>query len=184
MGRQRKFSREGVIAKAMPVFWTYGYTGTSLHDLERATGVNRSGMYAEFKGKDDLFLACLEHYFRVRRGRDLLTRTPLGWSNIADFLKEAPSRSTAQPGCFSVNSIRELPSLPPRVRRAVIRHRDELNELIRLNVDAEDPRANSDTICKIVTAYLSGLCVECGLEKKKAVSAEAVDQFIAMLRSA
>jgi hypothetical protein len=32
-----------LLEKAMPVFWTYGFSNTSLQDLERATGVNKSG---------------------------------------------------------------------------------------------------------------------------------------------
>ena len=59
MGRPRKFSREGVLQKALPVFWKYGFARTTLPDLEQATGVNKSGLYAEFDSKEALFLACL-----------------------------------------------------------------------------------------------------------------------------
>jgi hypothetical protein len=40
MGRPRKFSREGVLQKALPVFWKYGFARTTLPELEQATGVN------------------------------------------------------------------------------------------------------------------------------------------------
>ena len=36
MGRPKNFSREEVLEKAMPVFWTRGFSDTSLQDLERA----------------------------------------------------------------------------------------------------------------------------------------------------
>jgi AcrR family transcriptional regulator len=52
MGRPKNFSREEVLAKAMTVFWTHGFSDTSLQDLERATGVNKSGLYTEFRDKD------------------------------------------------------------------------------------------------------------------------------------
>jgi TetR/AcrR family transcriptional regulator, copper-responsive repressor len=39
MRRPKKFSREEVLKKAMPVFWTRGFSDTSLQDLERVTGV-------------------------------------------------------------------------------------------------------------------------------------------------
>jgi TetR/AcrR family transcriptional regulator, copper-responsive repressor len=54
MGRPRKFSREGVLQKALPVFWKYGFARTTLPDLEQATGVNKSGLYAEFDSKEAL----------------------------------------------------------------------------------------------------------------------------------
>jgi len=62
MGRAKNFSREEVLEKAMPVFWKHGFADTSLQDLERATGVNKSGLYTEFRDKEDLFLACLRRY--------------------------------------------------------------------------------------------------------------------------
>ena len=45
MGRPKSFSREEVLEKAMPVFWKHGFADTSLQELERATGVNKSGLY-------------------------------------------------------------------------------------------------------------------------------------------
>ena len=60
MGRPKNFSREGVLEKAMPVFWKYGFADTSLQELEKATGVNKSGLYSEFADKGDLYLeSCL-----------------------------------------------------------------------------------------------------------------------------
>ena len=38
MARPRNFSREGVLEKALPVFWKHGFADTSLQELEKATG--------------------------------------------------------------------------------------------------------------------------------------------------
>src|SRR6202041_3357362 len=86
MGRPKSFSREEVLDEAMPVFWKHGFADTSLQDLERATGVNKSGLYTEFRDKEDLFLACLRHYLESQDKRGLLTKGPLGWKNIQMFL--------------------------------------------------------------------------------------------------
>jgi AcrR family transcriptional regulator len=48
MARPRNFSREGVLERALPVFWKHGFADASLQELEKATGVNKSGLYAEF----------------------------------------------------------------------------------------------------------------------------------------
>jgi hypothetical protein len=55
MGRPKNFNREGVLEKALPVFCRRGFADASLHQLEMATGVNKSGLYSEFKDKEDLF---------------------------------------------------------------------------------------------------------------------------------
>src|SRR5258708_31931699 len=90
MGRPRNFSREEVLEKAMPVFWKHGFSDTSLQDLERATGVNKSGLYAEFRDKKDLFVECLRYYLATQEKRGLLTKEPLGWKNVETFLKNGP----------------------------------------------------------------------------------------------
>ena len=60
MGRPKGFRREEVLEKAMPVFWKLA--DTTLQELEQATGVDKSGLYTEFRDKGDLFVACLRHY--------------------------------------------------------------------------------------------------------------------------
>ena len=105
MGRPKNFSREEVLEKAMPVFWKHGFADTSLQELERATGVNKSGIYTEFRDKEDLFVACLRHYLESQEKRGLLTREPLGWNNVETFLKNGPLNKGERQGCFSVNSM-------------------------------------------------------------------------------
>jgi TetR/AcrR family transcriptional regulator, copper-responsive repressor len=112
MGRPKSFSREEVLEKAMPVFWKHGFADTSLQELERATGVNKSGLYSEFRDKEDLFVACLRHYLESQEKRGFLTREPLGWKNVENFLKNGPLNKGEQQGCFSVNSMREFAILP------------------------------------------------------------------------
>jgi AcrR family transcriptional regulator len=112
MGRPKNFSREEVLVKAMPVFWRHGFADTTLQQLERATGVNKSGLYTEFRDKEDLFMACLRHYLESQGKRGLLTKEPLGWKNVENFLKNGPLYKGEQQGCFSVNSMREFAILP------------------------------------------------------------------------
>jgi hypothetical protein len=69
MGRPKNFSREGVLEKTIPVLWKHGFADTSLQDLERAAGAIKSGLYAKFKGKEDLILASSRHYFGPAVGK-------------------------------------------------------------------------------------------------------------------
>src|SRR5580658_1287599 len=90
MGRPKNFSRDEVLEKAMPVFWKHGFADTSLQDLERATGVNKSGLYAEFRDKEDLFVECLRHYLRARRRGDSLPRSLLAGTTSRIFTRMVP----------------------------------------------------------------------------------------------
>ena len=100
MGRPKGFNREEVLEKAMPVFWKHGFADTSLQDLERATGVNKSGLYTKFRDKEDLFVACLRHYLESQGKRRLLTKEFLGWNNVEAFLKNGPLNKGSSRGVF------------------------------------------------------------------------------------
>jgi AcrR family transcriptional regulator len=114
MGRPKKFNREGVLEKALPVFWRRGFADASFHQLEMAIGVNKSGLYSEFKDKEDLFMQILQYYLESLEKRGLLTAELLGWNNIERFLKMRLCGMEGQKGCFAVSSIREFTILLPQ----------------------------------------------------------------------
>ena len=62
MARPREFDEEKALDRAMRVFWTQGYEGTSLHDLLQAMGISKSSFYETFGSKRDLFMRSLEHF--------------------------------------------------------------------------------------------------------------------------
>ena len=97
MARPRNFSREGVLEKALPVFWKHGFADASLQELEKATGVNKSGLYSEFSGKEELFLESLRFYLDRLPSLAFLMVEPLGWDNIEQFLKLGPRISANDP---------------------------------------------------------------------------------------
>jgi TetR/AcrR family transcriptional regulator, copper-responsive repressor len=84
MGRPKTFNREDVLKKAMPVFWRRGFADASLHKLELATGVNKSGLYSEFEDKEDLFVQSLQYYLESLENNGLLTTELLGWGLAID----------------------------------------------------------------------------------------------------
>ncbi|WP_263351660.1 TetR/AcrR family transcriptional regulator [Acidicapsa acidisoli] len=167
----------------MPVFWKHGFADTSLQELERATGVNKSGLYTEFRGKEDLFVACLRHYLQSQGKRGLLTREPLGWKNVEKFLKNGPLNKEEQQGCFAINSMREFAILPDEAYGAITENRALLQHLLAMNIEAEKPRMAPSAIAEMVLSFFSGLCIERNLKSGKASSNRKVENFIAALRN-
>ena len=184
MGRPRKFSRGGVLRKALQVFWKYGFARTTLPDLEQATGVNKSGLYAEFDSKEALFLACLRHYLETRSGSELLMSEPLGWANIERFLAEAPSFEVDQQGCFCVNSLRELDNLPPEARKLILEDRVRLHRLLRANLASEKPKMDVSALCELIGAFFSGICIEANLSPDRKRARRKIGEFMQMVRAA
>src|ERR1700732_3975189 len=183
MGRTKNFNREEVLEKAMPVFWKHGFSDTTLQELERATGVNKSGLYSEFRDKEDLFVACLRHYLESQEKRGLLTKEPLGWDNVEALLKDGPLNKREQKGCFSVNSMREFAILPQEDHALVAENRAALQRLLAMNIEAEKPRMDPRLIAEMVLSFFSGLCIERNLKSGRVSSTRKIENFMTALRS-
>jgi len=182
MARPRNFSREGVLEKALPVFWKHGFADASLQELEKATGVNKSGLYSEFSGKEDLFLESLRFYLdRMQVG--LLMVEPLGWDNVEQFLKLGPRTTEGQKGCFAVSSMRELAILPPAAIEMLGQGRAQLKQLIAKNIEAEKPKADVNDLASMVVTFYTGLSVEQNLKSSRAATGRKVDNLMQVLRS-
>src|ERR1700720_4472558 len=183
MGRPKNFSREGVLQKALPVFWKHGFADTSLQDMEKATGVNKSGLYAEFADKGDLYLESLRHYLKKLQKEELLTANPLGWKNIERFLKLAPRSLEGQKGCFSVNSMNQFAVLPPAAQEIVSKGRSFLKDLIARNVKAEKPTMKPTVLAEMILTFFTGISMEQHLKVSKTTMNRKVDDFMKVVRN-
>jgi TetR/AcrR family transcriptional regulator, copper-responsive repressor len=183
MARPRNFSRAGVLEKALPVFWKHGFADASLQELEKATGVNKSGLYSEFSGKEELFLESLRFYLDRMPQRELLMVEPLGWDNIEHFLKLGPRTTEGQKGCFAVSSMRELAILPPAAIELLGHGRVQLKQLISKNIEAEKPKVAVDDLAGMVMTFFAGLSVEQNLKSSRAAIVRKVDNLMRILRS-
>ena len=183
MGRPKNFSREGVLEKALPVFWKHGFANTSLQELEKATGVNKSGLYAEFADKGDLYLESLRHYLRKRQQEEFLTAKPLGWKNIERFLKLGPSSLEGRKGCFSVNSMNQLAVLPPAAEDIVSEGRTFLKDLLARNVKTEKPTMKPTVLAEMILTFFTGISMEQHLNVGKATMNRKVDVFMKVVRN-
>jgi len=183
MGRPKQFSRRGVLEKALPVFWRHGFADTSLQELERATGVNKSGLYTEFDGKEDLFLESLRYYLDEQDKRGLLTAKPLGWRNVERFLRLGPGTAEGRKGCFCVNSMCDLAILPPRAAALVAQHLSHLKDLLTQNIEAEGARTDAASLADMVLTFFAGLSMQHNLEPSRASVLRNIHRFMQVIQS-
>ncbi len=182
MGRPKQFNREGVLDRAIPVFWKHGFANTTLQHLEEATGVNKSGLYSEFKDKEDLFLASLERYAQTR-GADVLTAQPPGWGNIERFLRLGFGCDDDQRGCFAVNSMRELAGLPTEAQEIISSSQQKLTRLLIKNIEAEEPKLAPGIIADVVLTFFDGFCIVQNLKSGKASSERKIRNLMRVVRN-
>jgi AcrR family transcriptional regulator len=183
VGRPKQFSRDGLLKKAVPVFWERGFADTGIQALEKATGVNKSGLYSEFKSKEDLYLASLKYYIKNRHGKELLTQEPLGWANVERFLQVVQDCPDGQTGCFAINSMRELAVVPSEAQEMVTMSLAHLKRLLAKNISAERTRLKPDTIAEMIVTMFVGLSLEQNLKEGRRATRRKLKNLMRIIRS-
>jgi AcrR family transcriptional regulator len=182
MGRRKLFTREDVLNQTIPVFWKHGLAETSVQDLEQATGVRKSGLYAEFKDKEDLFVASMRQYFDMLTARGALTKQPLGWDNVGGFLKVCYG-SWGQKGCFSVNSMREFADLPPKARQIMIANMTKAHQLLIDNLTvARGEARDNESLADLIITFFCGICLEQNLSPDRVRVTKKIEHFMKLIR--
>ena len=112
-GRKRTFCQEDALDQAMKVFWSKGYSGTSLSDLTTAMDINKPSLYAAFGNKETLFVSCIQRYVQCHGvphfkqletpGKCLRDRLIAYLESIASMTADA----SLPGGCFIVTSSAE-----------------------------------------------------------------------------
>src|SRR5437667_4127883 len=138
-GRPREFDRDQALKKAMEMFWTRGYEGTTLTDLQKAMGgITAPSFYAAFGSKEELFKEAVELYHKTQGAPLLkaLMEGPTARASIDGLLRavaEGFCRKGSPRGCLIALSaincsaankgIEEFMREQRALRRKFIRHR-------------------------------------------------------------
>lgn len=122
-GPPKQFDREEALSRAVDVFWTQGYLGTSIEDLLEAMELSRSSMYATFGDKKALFLEALQAWIdeqiaefveALRGPGSLLERVGRAFQQRHDAQK-----ALGNAGCLFGNTIAEGGMEDPDIARVL-----------------------------------------------------------------
>lgn len=139
-GRPREFDVDDVLDRAIGVFREYGYEGSSMSAIERATGLNTSSVYNAFGSKQALFRQSLDRYEAVRLASiyDVLSSGTEGLADLQRALEfqHAESRSEwGHGGCLAINAMIELGPRAGETKDVLAEFRRRMGEAIRLPLD-------------------------------------------------
>jgi len=129
VGRNKLYSRDDVLEKAMQLFWLHGYDGVTTQILVDAMGINRKSVYAEFHNKENLYLASLDRYLcqQVPQRFVALNAPDAGLPAIFELLDRfagAVGRAGPERGCMLCNAAAETAYQDKAVRVLVERYFD------------------------------------------------------------
>ncbi len=136
MPRNKSYSNEIVLERAMQVFWDYGYEATSIRMLEKEMGINQFSIYASFHNKKKLFIESIRNYkefVKTNRFRVLLHKDA-GLAELEGFLFgsiQAHITGTEKRGCLIVNTAGELGYKDKDIALEVNQYYDFIREMLK-----------------------------------------------------
>lgn len=125
MPRVKSFDLTDTLKKVMKIFWKKGYHATSMDDIVQETNVNRASLYASYGDKHTLYCESLKLYGRDHSILDFQynLETESALSAIEKFmhsLLRSCSSAEGKNGCFMVNTMVELKSSDPKVKKILL----------------------------------------------------------------
>jgi AcrR family transcriptional regulator len=193
-GRPREFCVDDALSKALRIFWTKGYEGTSLNDLTEAMGITRPSLYAAFGNKEALFRKALDLYEREKLeyiGRALTQPTA---REVAEVLLRGAvdnaSSSDEPHGCLgvitSVACGEEAKSIREDVlERGKIAKRALIDRFERAKKEGDLPAdVEVDSLTNLLYAIVQGVCIQAGSGATREELNRVVDTGLAMWPSA
>ena len=169
MPRPATFNAEVILERAMLLFWTQGYAGTSIQDLVEGTEVLRGSLYHTFGDKRSLYIQTLRRY-----GRLALQQTFEVWNpeesvlnNVRAVLMQIVEMPEAEKrrGNMVCNCIIEVVPHDPEIANVVEGILDEFKRMFqslleRARATGElDAHTNTTALARYLVSSTQGLCV-------------------------
>jgi TetR/AcrR family transcriptional repressor of nem operon len=158
--RIREFDDEAAVYAARELFWERGYVSTSLADLQDATTLSRSSMYAAYGSKRGLFeRAALSYLAEVVDPLLGPMEAPgSGAAEIAGFflamaaVLRSPNERLARRGCFMINTLLELDELDAEAREMVSVYRARVHRAVLNAVGSVEGVGDREARAGVLTA--------------------------------
>ncbi len=160
-------TREYILERCAPVFNQKGYTGTSLSDLENATGLTKGCIYGLFRNKEELAVACFDYArslihermdSEAKKKDDAIEKLQA----IFDIYRTFPEFWPVKGGCPILNTSIEAddtnPELQKRVVKALEIWRRYFASIITRGIRNGEiqPNANPHVVATLFIALLEG----------------------------
>ncbi|WP_252176749.1 TetR/AcrR family transcriptional regulator [Endozoicomonas sp. 4G] len=168
MGRHTSFNKDKALDNALALFWSRGFSASSLRQLEEATDLHPGSLYYHFKNKEGLYLQVLQyyidHYLQLRIDKHLSSGPPL--EGLRRFLTAGYRHSRDrqyQNCCFLACTSTELHLLPDQAAELVRQAVDRIQQALLAQIlnSAEKnliaPGLSSTDAARELTSFFLGL---------------------------
>jgi AcrR family transcriptional regulator len=160
-------TRERILERAARLFNEKGYSGASLSDIMRATGLEKGGIYNHFESKEKLALEAFD--FALKRIEGRIQRALSGKIHAADRLRACVDAFAGyiedppvQGGCpvmnTAIDSDDSNPALRKRARQAMDNWRNMIIRIVTLGIERREIQASAlaDHVATLLIATIEG----------------------------
>lgn len=179
-------TKQFIIEKTASVFNEKGFSGTSLTDLTKATGLTKGSIYGNFENKDEVALAAFDYNFN--RVTNYIKEQILKTDNSIERLLVYPKVYRnflvipfLKPGCPILNTSTEAddthPQLKERATKALLFWKTSIENQIKRGIEREEIKAetNPSEVAIILISLIEGSIMQAkvtgrGTELKVAMS--------------
>ncbi len=191
-GRPKTFDRDAALDKALTLFWTHGYEGTSLSDLVAATGAKAPTLYAEFENKEGLFRAAMERYierFSAERNAALQDESKSVAEAIEGWFRATAACFTncdTPAGCFFICTSTALSSSASEIAHMLRQQHDAQQQTLLDFLTARQQRGDIPaqvdilSLARYLACMLQGMSVRAREGAPKADLDNIIDTLMAM----
>ncbi len=170
-GRPRSFNREDALRRAMEVFWSLGYEGATLTELQESMGgITAPSFYAAFSSKERLFREAVELYSStlgvpMMKALDEELGARASIEALLDAAVEAFTKRGKPRGCMLVlgamNSAPANKSVQDYLRGLRARRQKAIQQrLLRAVADGELPSTvDPSALASFYTTVVDGLAI-------------------------
>ncbi|WP_372370118.1 TetR/AcrR family transcriptional regulator [Candidatus Uabimicrobium sp. HlEnr_7] len=193
MARPRQFDKNEVLEKAMLCFWQNGYEGSSLKNLEEATGIGRISLYNTFQDKEHLFIAAQNMYYQS--SNDFMSQFYNENATLDDLVKfiqnvisKDPDEAPAKFGCLMVNTALDTKTISDQIaenvknyRQMIIGHYKSLLGRLQKNGEIRSD-INIDSAAEFIIGSFWGAMSISRLYKDRSVAKLQLDMVIETIK--
>jgi TetR/AcrR family transcriptional repressor of nem operon len=169
MPRPATFNAEIVLERAMLLFWTKGYAGTSIQDLVEGTDLLRGSLYHTFGDKRSLYIQTLRLYGHLALQQTFGVWNPTAsvLSNVRAVLMQIVEMPEAEKrrGNMVCNCIIEMVPHDPEIAHVVEGILDEFKRMFASLLEPAraagelDANTNTTALARYLVSSTQGLCV-------------------------
>lgn len=192
MARPAEFDRNDVIEQALYAFRVKGYGGTSVRDLEQATGLKPGSIYSAFGNKRRFYLETLTRFYQHMQSslRDALSSEPdpvTGLRSFFNFILESVLKDSPERCCYVIKSALELSNTDSEVQKLITEHFYVMHQLITEALHSAqqmgriDQDKNPEVVAKLLLNNLFGLNVESMLAPDRGILTAMIEELFTLL---